>query len=56
MEIDGHRLNVGISVGICVLPDQTDSVEQLIHFADFTMYEAKKRPGRGYRFFGPGQS
>lgn len=51
--IEGHRLHVGASIGICQYPVDGESPEALLEIADAAMYESKKR-GRGtYSFFTP---
>jgi diguanylate cyclase (GGDEF)-like protein len=53
IEIDGHHIVVGTSVGIAVAPSDTDDTAQLFKYADMALYQVKGR-GRGtYRFFEP---
>jgi len=40
--IEGHNLNVGVSIGIGLFPDHALDSEQLIQCADIAMYEAKR--------------
>lgn len=40
--IEGHGLSVGVSIGICVAPDDHDSAQQLLGYADMALYEAKR--------------
>ncbi|MGE4281365.1 MAG: diguanylate cyclase [Magnetospirillum sp.] len=42
LHIDGHVLQVGVSIGVVLYPDHGDSAETLIDRADQAMYEAKK--------------
>ncbi len=52
-EIDGQRVNVGLSVGIAVAPGDGDDPGQLLRAADMALYRAKSE-GRGtFRFFEP---
>ena len=52
-DIDGHRLNVGLSAGIAVGPTDGDNPDQLLRSADMALYRAKS-DGRGtFRFFEP---
>ena len=48
--IDGHVLQVGVSIGVVLYPDHGDNAETLIARADQAMYEAKKS-GDNIRFF-----
>ena len=53
IEIDGHHIVVGTSLGISVAPSDTDDTSQLFKYADMALYQVKGR-GRGtYRFFEP---
>jgi EAL domain-containing protein (putative c-di-GMP-specific phosphodiesterase class I) len=40
--IEGHRLNVGVSIGVTLYPEHGLDSETLMHQADTAMYEAKK--------------
>jgi len=40
--INGHRLNVGISIGISLYPDHGNNTETLMKCADIAMYIAKR--------------
>lgn len=40
---DGHRLNVTVSIGISLFPDQSEDAETLMRYADNAMYKAKAR-------------
>jgi diguanylate cyclase (GGDEF)-like protein/PAS domain S-box-containing protein len=51
VEIEGHALAVGASIGISVFPDDGDSFDTLLQKADMAMYEAKAAGRNGYRFF-----
>ncbi|MGH8452943.1 MAG: putative bifunctional diguanylate cyclase/phosphodiesterase, partial [Nevskiales bacterium] len=49
--VSGHPVRIGASIGIAILPDHADALEQLLHHADLAMYAAKQG-GRGcYRFY-----
>lgn len=45
-EFDGHALQLGVSVGIAVLPDDGTDMNALIEHADHEMYEAKRMRSR----------
>ncbi len=52
--IQGHKINIGSSIGIAVFPDDGQSSEILIRNADLALYKAKME-GRGTcRSFEPG--
>ena len=54
MEIEGHRVIIGTSVGIAVAPSDGEDGETLMKNADLALYRAKG-DGRGnYRFFEKG--
>ncbi len=40
-EIDGHQLNISTSIGIACYPDDSDSLQALLSFADKAMFHAK---------------
>lgn len=40
--IDGHSLDVGMSIGIACYPNNATTVESLMHCADMAMYYAKR--------------
>ena len=43
IEINGHKLQCGVSVGIALHPNNADSAEALTKYADIAMYRAKKK-------------
>lgn len=43
IEINGHNLQCSVSVGISLHPDNANSAEVLIKYADIAMYRAKKK-------------
>ena len=50
IEYAGLRLQVGVSIGVAIVPDDGDGVQDLIRRADRRMYEDKlRRQGRGTR-------
>lgn len=48
--IESHSLNVGISIGIAIYPDNGKVADTLIRQADVAMYQAKKEQ-RGFAFY-----
>ena len=51
IEVEGHVLHLGASVGIAVFPEDASSATQLMQHADTAMYEAKARGKNSYHFF-----
>jgi diguanylate cyclase (GGDEF)-like protein len=43
IEINGHSIQCGVSIGISMHPQNADSAEELTKYADIAMYRAKKR-------------
>jgi diguanylate cyclase (GGDEF)-like protein len=53
IEVDGHRLHVGASIGITRFPQDATDPDALLRNADMALYRAKHE-GRGqYRFYSP---
>jgi diguanylate cyclase (GGDEF)-like protein/PAS domain S-box-containing protein len=48
--IDGHRVEVGASIGIAVVPEHGATIDDLLRRADLAMYDAK-RAGGGHAVF-----
>ncbi len=46
----GSNINLGVSIGIAVYPENGDDVENLIKLADDAMYEMKRAGKNGYIF------
>ncbi len=51
--INGHEIDVAISIGISIYPDDARDRESLFRNADAAMYHAKELGGRTYRFYSP---
>lgn len=49
--IDGHELNVTVSIGISIFPDDGEDAETLLRNADSAMYHAKEKGRNNYQFF-----
>lgn len=53
-QLQGHRIDIGASIGITVVEGDPPSVDRLLQNADMALYRAKE-DGRGcFRFFEPG--
>jgi diguanylate cyclase (GGDEF)-like protein/PAS domain S-box-containing protein len=50
-EVQGHKIVIGISVGIALAPRDGMDADQLLKNADLAMYRAKSEGRNGYRFF-----
>ena len=51
LEVDGHELQIGASVGISLYPDDGRDVTTLIKNADAAMYRAKEQGRDNYQFY-----
>ncbi len=51
--ISGMECSVGVSIGICLYPHNSQDAEDLVISADMAMYEAKNQGKNTYRFFDP---
>ena len=50
IDIGGHTVMIGASIGIAVYPDDATTRMDLLRLADAAMYEAKRATGNQYRF------
>jgi diguanylate cyclase (GGDEF)-like protein len=50
-ELDGHRVSIGVSIGIAIAPDDGNDPDQLLKNADVALYSAKKGGRGAYRLF-----
>ena len=50
-EIDGHRIDIGASIGIAMAPNDGVDADELLKKADMALYAAKNGGGGGHRFF-----
>ncbi len=50
-EIDGHEINVGISIGIALAPFDGEDADILLKNADLALYRAKSEGRKDFRFF-----
>jgi len=51
LDLRGHELAVGASVGIAMAPGDGGDADTLLKHADLALYQAKGEGGRTYRFF-----
>jgi len=50
-EIDGHRMDIGASIGIAMAPIDGVNADELLKKADMALYSAKNGGGGSHRFF-----
>jgi len=51
LQLRGHELVIGASIGIAIWPDDGDGVDALLSNADSAMYHAKAEGRNGYQFY-----
>ena len=52
-DLAGQQINIGVSVGISLYPQDGNSPESLLKNSDLALYKAKAEGRRRYRFFEP---
>jgi diguanylate cyclase (GGDEF)-like protein/PAS domain S-box-containing protein len=50
-EIEGHRIDIGASIGIAMAPHDGTDPDELLKKADMALYAAKNSGGNDHRFF-----
>ncbi|MCW8909332.1 MAG: diguanylate cyclase [Gammaproteobacteria bacterium] len=50
MDINGHSISIGVSIGISLFPQDADNCKDLIKCADQAMYQVKKSGKNNYNF------
>ena len=53
MHVNGHRLQVGVSIGISIFPTHGTEQHALIENADAALYEVKRQGKNNFRFYDP---
>lgn len=51
LDVSGHQVVIGTSIGISVYPGDTEQPEELIRNADIAMYHAKSEGKNNFQFF-----
>ncbi|MGG2399466.1 EAL domain-containing protein [Pseudomonas sp. SH1-B] len=51
--IDDHSFTVGLSVGVAIAPNDHESADQLLRYADMALYEAKRNGRNRFEYFHP---
>jgi diguanylate cyclase (GGDEF)-like protein len=54
MELDGHHISIGTSIGIAIAPFDGSDAEMLLKNADLALYRAKSEGRGNYHFFEKG--
>ena len=50
-DVEGHRIDIGASIGIAMAPDDGIDADELLRKADMALYAAKTSGGGGSQFF-----
>jgi len=50
IRINEHKLYISFSMGVSIFPQDSDSLEELLQYADIAMYDAKKKGKNRYSF------
>ena len=45
-----HKVEISFSAGVAIFPDDADSIEKLLQYADIAMYESKRKGKNRYSF------
>ena len=53
MRIDGNRLEIASSMGIAILPDDSEDIDTLLQGADLALYHSKVNGRKQVNFFNP---
>lgn len=53
-EMDGQRLSIGVSVGVAMIPQDGQAIDDLVRAADIALHRAEQETGSAYCFFRAG--
>ncbi len=53
VRVNGHKVNVAMSIGVSMYPDDGEEMQSLIQHADIAMYQAKAKGENTCGFFNP---
>jgi diguanylate cyclase (GGDEF)-like protein/PAS domain S-box-containing protein len=56
MQIEGHSINIGVSIGIALYPEDANAEDELMKKSDLALYEVKKRGSGSFLFYQPEMS
>ncbi|KEA63989.1 diguanylate cyclase [Marinobacterium lacunae] len=48
---DGRHVSLGLSIGICLFPEDADRTDDILQYADAALYQAKEGGRNTYRFY-----
>jgi len=48
---DGRSVSLGLSIGICLFPEDADQTDDILQYADSALYQAKAGGRNTYRFY-----
>ncbi len=51
LDLDGHKIVVGATIGIALCPESSSDPDQLLKFSDAALYQAKARGRGSYSFY-----
>jgi diguanylate cyclase (GGDEF)-like protein len=51
IHLEGHEFFISASIGICIYPQDAESLEDLHKYADMAMYKAKHASGNNYQYY-----
>lgn len=51
LNIQGHEIKTGTSIGLAFFPDDAESADELLRKADMALYEAKRHGRANFKFF-----
>jgi len=51
LKVDNHQLYIDLSIGICIYPDDSDNIKDIISCADKAMYTSKQIVGSSFEFY-----
>jgi len=49
--VDKHKLNITVSIGIAIFPNDGEDIDTLVSHADIAMYRVKKAGRNGYQLY-----
>lgn len=52
-EVSGNILNISVSIGIAIYPENGTTLDEILQNADMSMFRVKSKGRNGYRFYQP---
>ena len=53
IEVEGHKVTVTVTIGICIFPEDGQDLGELLRNADRAMYRAKNNGRNGFEYYRP---